>query len=258
MKRPPAAGVAAGVAIGAVAVGAAALAVGSSCLQLVHTRAGIARVKGIRGEHGEKIRVLQQGGVYQSATYVGERRFEPVFAYYRAFDAMFEAEPVLCAASGHGVERVLMLGGGGYAYPKHALTQHAGLVMDVVEIDPAVTRLARRWFFLDELERLAGERLRSITADAPGYPPPAGAGGPRTPGPAAGSSSSTVKYRVMRSSSPSRLSPAAARISAPYSPRSSFCSRVRTFPRTNAVCTWGYSRLSCKIRLRLEQPKGLL
>ena len=120
-------------------LGAAALAVGSSCLQLVHTRVGIARVKGIRGEHGEKIRVLQQGGVYQSATYVGERRFEPVFAYYRAFDAMFEAEPVLCAASGHGVERVLMLGGGGYAYPKHALTQHAGLVMDVVEIDPAVT-----------------------------------------------------------------------------------------------------------------------
>lgn len=169
LNLPPAAGVAAGVAIGVVAVGAAALAVGSSCLQLVHTRAGIARVKGIRGEHGEKIRVLQQGGVYQSATYVGERRFEPVFAYYRAFDAMFEAEPVLCAASGHGVERVLMLGGGGYAYPKHALTQHAGLVMDVVEIDPAVTRLARRWFFLDELERLAGERLRSITADARGY-----------------------------------------------------------------------------------------
>ena len=131
LNLPPAAGVAAGVVIGAVAVGAAALAVGSSCLQLVHTRAGIARVKGIRGEHGEKIRVLQQGGVYQSATYVGERRFEPVFAYYRAFDAMFEAEPVLCAASGHGVERVLMLGGGGYAYPKHALTQHAGLVMDV-------------------------------------------------------------------------------------------------------------------------------
>lgn len=44
LNLPPAAGVAAGVAIGAVAVGAAALAVGSSCLQLVHTRAGIARV----------------------------------------------------------------------------------------------------------------------------------------------------------------------------------------------------------------------
>lgn len=169
LNLPPAVGVAAGVAVGAVAAGAAALAVGSSCLRLARTQAGIARVKSIRGERGEKIRVLQQGGVYQSATYLGERRFEPVFTYYRAFDAMFEAEPALRAASGHGVERVLMLGGGGYAYPKHALTQHAGLAMDVVEIDPAVTRLARRWFFLNELERLAGDRLRAITADARSY-----------------------------------------------------------------------------------------
>lgn len=164
-----AAGIAAGVAIGAVAVGAAAVAVGSQCLQLVRTRTGSARVKVINGPQGERVRVLQQGGVYQSATYLDERRFEPVFAYYRAFDAMFEAESAMRAHAGHGIDRVLMLGGGGFAYPKHALSQHTDLAMDVVEIDPSIVRAARRWFFLDELERLVGARLNVYTADARNY-----------------------------------------------------------------------------------------
>lgn len=161
-----AAGIAAGVAIGAVAVGAAAVAVGSQCLQIVRTRAGVARVKMIRGEQGERVRVLQQGGVFQSATYLDERRFEPVFSYCRAFDAMFEAEPAMRELAGHGIERVLMLGGGGFSYPKHALSQHPELTMDVVEIDPGIVRIARRWFFLDELERKVGERLNIHTEDA--------------------------------------------------------------------------------------------
>ena len=45
---------------------------------------------------------------------------EPVFAYYRAFDDVFEAEDAMRDAYGHGVERMLMLGGGGFAYPKFA------------------------------------------------------------------------------------------------------------------------------------------
>lgn len=162
-------GVAASVAIGAVAVGAAALAVGSQCLQLARTHAGLARVKAARGADGARVRVLQQGGVYQGATYLGKRRFDPVFEYIRAFDAMFEPEIAMRASAGHGLDRVLMLGGGGYSYPKHALTEHPDLVMDVVELDASVTLLARRWFYLEDLERLAGERLRLITADARSY-----------------------------------------------------------------------------------------
>ena len=148
---------------------ATAVVVGSACFWIVRTHAGRVRVKTVRGAHGERVRVLQQGGVYQSATYLGKRRFEPVFEYIRAFDAMFEAEGVLRAQTGHGVERVLMLGGGGYSYPKHALTTRLDLAMDVVEIDAAVTALARRYFYLDELEGLAGDRLRLIDADARSY-----------------------------------------------------------------------------------------
>lgn len=72
-------------------------------------------------------------------------------------------------AYGHGIDRMLMLGGGGFAYPKFALLLHEGLRMDVIEYDAEITRLARRWFYLDELERAAGDRLRVITAEARSY-----------------------------------------------------------------------------------------
>lgn len=168
LNIPPAAGIAAGVALGAVAVGAA-VAVGFQCLQLVRTKGGMARVKTVQAATGERVRVLQQGGVYQSATYLDKRRFDPVFAYIRAFDTMFQADGVLRTMEGHGIERVLMLGGGGFSYPKHALMTRPELSMDVVEIDPAVVRLARRWFFLDELEKLAGDRIGLIASDARAY-----------------------------------------------------------------------------------------
>ena len=167
MNKPSvSAGVVAGVALGAAALGAAAVAVRAACLQVARTRNGLARVKRVHDDGGDEIRVLVQGGVYQSASYVGERWAEPVFAYYRAFDDVFEAEDAMRDAYGHGIDRMLMLGGGGFAYPKFALMSHEGLRMDVIEYDGEITRLARRWFYLDELERAAGDRLRVITAEA--------------------------------------------------------------------------------------------
>lgn len=132
---------------------------------IMRTATGWALVYLRRSPSGEPVRVLRQGGVYQSATYVGARRFEPVFAYQRGFERAFAVEDELRRAHGHGIRRALAIGGGGYAWPKYALTRHGRLALDVVEIDPAITRAARRWFFLDELERRAGERLRVITAD---------------------------------------------------------------------------------------------
>lgn len=170
MNKPSvSAGVVAGVALGAAALGAAAVAVRAACLQVARTRNGLARVKRVHDEGGDEIRVLVQGGVYQSASYVGERWAEPVFAYYRAFDDVFESEDAMRDAYGHGIDRMLMLGGGGFAYPKFALMSHESLRMDVIEYDAEVTRLARRWFYLDELERAAGDRLRVITAEARSY-----------------------------------------------------------------------------------------
>lgn len=121
----------------------------------------------------EPVRVLRSGGVFQSATYTGGHRFEPVFEYYRCFDTMFSAESPLASAFGHGMTDVLMLGGGGFAYPKHLLTTREGVSLDVVEIDSAVVDAARRWFYVDELEerladagRARANRMRVFVADA--------------------------------------------------------------------------------------------
>jgi spermidine synthase len=49
---------------------------------------------------------------------------------------------------------LLMLGGGGYSFPKFALAHYPEVQIDVVEIDPEVTALARRFFALSDNPRL--------------------------------------------------------------------------------------------------------
>lgn len=143
---------------------------------LYRTMFGLAQVIDLDEHVGSPLRVLKLGGVYQSATYIDERRFEPVFAYYRAFDTVLQYPNTLLARNGsadattahRAPQRVLVLGGGGYAWPKHVLATHPDARLDVVEIDPAITRIAREHFFLDEaIERFdpAHERLNLICAD---------------------------------------------------------------------------------------------
>lgn len=66
-----------------------------------------------------------------------------------------------------GARRVLMLGGGGYSVPKWLLSGRAGLEAGelrctVVELDPAMTRVAREYFALPDDD----PRLRIVHADA--------------------------------------------------------------------------------------------
>lgn len=52
------------------------------------------------------------------------------------------------------VKRLLVLGGGALSYPKYVLKHSPGLSLDVVELDPGITALARRFFRLPEDARL--------------------------------------------------------------------------------------------------------
>lgn len=142
-----------------VLVAAVVLALLAVNPHVVRTRAGKGWVY-TRLVRRQPVRVMRVGGVYQSATYLGLQCCEPVFGYIKAFDAVFEAEDAVRTATGHGVERVLSLGGGGFSWPKHAVYDHDDLHVDAVEIDPAVIQAARRWFYLDMIERYAGNRLR--------------------------------------------------------------------------------------------------
>ena len=110
-------------------------------LHLERTAFGTAKIYTVLNEQGIPVRVLEQHGVYESATYLDKRYHVPVFAYQRAFDHVFEAK-----IPG---SQILMIGGGGYAWPKHLLSTKPDFHLDVVEVDPAMTEIARKWFFLD-------------------------------------------------------------------------------------------------------------
>ena len=114
-------------------------------LDLHIARGGLrpALVYTVDGPDGEPVRVLSSGGVFQSATYLGKRRMEPVFEYYRAFGRVLEG---VAAPS----PRVLVVGGGGFAVPKLVRALRPAASIDVVEIDPKVIEAARRWFFADD------------------------------------------------------------------------------------------------------------
>lgn len=114
---------------------------------------------------GRRVRIMELDGTFQSATYEGEDWAELAFEYYRGFDAIFAAE-----ASGTPMNEVLMMGAGGFAWPKHALMTHPSLHVDVVELDPEIIRIARKHFYLDRLERQLeredAHRLDIIVDDA--------------------------------------------------------------------------------------------
>jgi spermidine synthase len=45
-------------------------------------------------------------------------------------------------------QKVLMIGGGGYSYPKDFIAKHPNAGVDVIEIDPGITKIAKKYFNL--------------------------------------------------------------------------------------------------------------
>lgn len=67
----------------------------------------------------------------------------------------------LCEYYQPRAKRMLVLGGGGFSFPKYALAHYPHLQIDVVELDPGITALARSHFGLTD-----HPRLRVIAEDA--------------------------------------------------------------------------------------------
>lgn len=126
---------------------------------------GTVRVYDLVWEDGRPARVMDVDGTMQSATYTDDGWCDPVFEYYVLYDLMYEC-PIR-------IRNVLMLGGAGYGYPKYLISTDAGVALTVVEKDPVVTDLARRYFYLDRLMRTyhteESGRLRLVCDDALAY-----------------------------------------------------------------------------------------
>lgn len=93
---------------------------------------------------GEEIRVMKTDSGNQSAMFLNNNNL--VIEYTKYYDLAEFFNPEL--------KKTLMIGGAGYSYPKHFLSKYPKATMDVVEIDPGVTELAKKYFRLEDHPRL--------------------------------------------------------------------------------------------------------
>ncbi len=94
---------------------------------------------------GRKKRVMKiDPQYYQSSMYLDNG--EPASEYHKFYHLIKYYNP--------DFQRVLMIGGAGYSFPKEYLKTYTNAEIDVVEIDPQMTELAKKYFRLKENPRL--------------------------------------------------------------------------------------------------------
>lgn len=113
----------------------------------------------------QTIRIMGVGDGHQSATFTApEKRFDMMFAYMFSFDR--------AVRNMQGCKNVLLMGGGGFSYPKYFLSAYPDKNMDVIELYKEIHDLARKYFYLDEAVQKFdpdGKRLNVIYGDAYKY-----------------------------------------------------------------------------------------
>lgn len=100
-------------------------------------------------ERGEPVRLLLVDGAIQTGMYLdAAKRGELYSPYLRRMNDIFEMRP--------GIKDTLMIGGGGFAFPRTYLAGGPDRRIDVVEKSRAMVGIARESFFLDETMEMAG------------------------------------------------------------------------------------------------------
>ncbi|MBI5613110.1 MAG: fused MFS/spermidine synthase, partial [Gammaproteobacteria bacterium] len=90
------------------------------------------------------VKLMMIGNENSSAMFLDNDDLVFVYTKYYRLAAHFKPD----------IKNALLLGGGGYSYPKDFLKRLPEATLDVVEIDPALTALARKHFSLEDHERL--------------------------------------------------------------------------------------------------------
>jgi spermidine synthase len=89
-----------------------------------------------------EIRILQTDPMGAQSLMYMDAPNELYSNYTRFYDLAFHFKP--------DARRVLMLGGGGYCVPKRLAETRPDVSLDVVELDPGITRAARDYFHLED------------------------------------------------------------------------------------------------------------
>ncbi len=139
-----------------------------------HTRFGPALVFDAADEDGTTVRLLNVRGTYQSVCYVDDDLlWIPVCAYHRSWAKAVREVFGLGKDGRPGSRRALVMGGGGYSFPKWLVAYRPDFACETVEIDPKITAIAREQFFLarleDEFRTRETGRLVVANDDAWGY-----------------------------------------------------------------------------------------
>jgi spermidine synthase len=93
---------------------------------------------------GKPIKFMRINNESSSAMFLDSE--EPVFPYSRYYRLAEHFTP--------GFRSALILGGAAYSYPKYFLEKYPDATIDVVEIDPELTRMAREYFRLKDNSRM--------------------------------------------------------------------------------------------------------
>lgn len=156
-----------------------------------HTRFGPAMVFDSADADGTTVRLLNVNGTFQSVCYVDdELLWDPVCEYHRSWAGVVHAAwplrrsdvadktddligPTNTDEPSHAnpsPRHALVMGGGGYSFPKWLVAYRTDFCCTTVEIDPKITAIAKERLFLNELLSTYNTqrtgRLNLVCADA--------------------------------------------------------------------------------------------
>lgn len=114
----------------------------------------------------EHVRFLTVNGAIETAAYLHPGREYELFSdYLQGFNWAYRIRPDL--------QKTLLIGGGGFAYPKYYISNYPDKRIDVVEISPMMVRLAHDFFGVDQLietyDLEATQRMRVFIEDGMRY-----------------------------------------------------------------------------------------
>jgi spermidine synthase len=100
--------------------------------------------EGVQKSTGKAVRMFSINNENSSAMYLDDD--ELVHPYTKFYHLARHFDP--------GFQKTVMFGGAGYSFPKDFLGKYPEATMEVVEIDPGITELAKKYFRLRDNPRL--------------------------------------------------------------------------------------------------------